>query len=163
MLRQFARESFGANISLVVDSPHNSVYEENVGGSPAYVHRHNAARAWTPELMAGHPAFAETGQPLLVPGTNRTSSFLCVPAPQAHRSLYTACHGTGSIIKAFEQDGRSGLDPRGRHTMNFGYSDAAHKNIPQLDDKGVDEALGILSGNGLVRPVARLRPFAVLR
>lgn len=163
MLRQFAQEAFGAQIKLVVDSPHNSVYEEIVGGVPAYVHRHNAARAWTPDLMAGHPAFAETGQPLLVPGTNRTSSFLCVPAAQAHRSLYTACHGTGSIIKAFEQDGRSGLDPYGRRTMNFGYSDAAHQDIPQLDDTGVDEALGILSGHGLVRPVARLRPFAVLR
>jgi hypothetical protein len=34
--------------------------------------------------------------------------------------------------------------------------------VPQLDDAGVDAAVAILSGNGLVRPVARLRPFAVL-
>jgi tRNA-splicing ligase RtcB (3'-phosphate/5'-hydroxy nucleic acid ligase) len=162
MLRQFARDAFGAQLRLVVDSPHNSVYEESVNGAPAYVHRHNAARAWTPAMMAGHPAFAETGQPLLVPGTNRTSSFLCVPAPQAERSLYTACHGTGSIIKAFERDGRSGQDPYRRHTLRYGYSDAAPRLVPQLDDLGVDEALAILSGNGLVRPVARLRPFAVL-
>jgi RNA-splicing ligase RtcB len=161
-LRRFAFESFGAQLSLVVDSPHNSVYEETVGGAPAFVHRHNAARAWTPDMMAGHPAFAETGQPLLVPGTNRTSSFLCVPAAQAHRSLYTACHGTGSIISAFERDGRSGLDPYHRNTLRYGYSDAAPREVPQLDDRGVDEALAILSGNGLVRPVARLRPFAVL-
>lgn len=161
-LRRFAHEVFGAQLDLVVDSPHNSIYEENVGGAPAFVHRHNAARAWTPELMQGHRAFAETGQPLLVPGTNRTSSFLCVPAPQAHRSLYTACHGTGSIIKAFVKDGRSGPDPYARHTLKYGYSDAAPEEILQYDDRGVDEALSILSGNGLVRPVARLRPFAVL-
>jgi RNA-splicing ligase RtcB len=155
----YASES---RLRLVVDSPHNSVYQETVDGGPAYVHRHNAARAWTPELMAGHPAFAETGQPLLVPGTNRTSSFLCVPAPQAHRSLYTACHGTGSIISAFARDGRSGHDPYRRHTRRYGYTDAAPQEIPQLDDRGVDAALAILVGNGLVRPVARLRPFAVL-
>ncbi|MFI9150179.1 RtcB family protein [Streptomyces sp. NPDC053367] len=161
-LRAYARSSFGASLRLVVDSPHNSVYEELVDGEPAFVHRHNAARAWTPEMMAGHPAFAHTGQPLLVPGTNRTSSFLCVPAPQAHRSLYTACHGTGSIIGDFERSGRSGPDPRHRHTLRFTYDRAAPRRVPQLDDAGVDAAVAILSGNGLVRPVARLRPFAVL-
>jgi len=161
-LRSFARVAFGAGLRLVVDSPHNSVYEELVDGEPAFVHRHNAARAWTPELMAGHPAFAHTGQPLLVPGTNRTSSFLCVPAPQAGRSLYTACHGTGSIISEFERSGRSGQDPRHRHTLRFTYDRATPRNVPQLDDAGVDAAVSILSGNGLVRPVARLRPFAVL-
>lgn len=161
-LRRFAGEAFGAQLDLVVDSPHNSIYEETVGGAPAFVHRHNAARAWTPDKMHGHRAFAATGQPLLVPGTNRTSSFLCVPADQAHRSLYTACHGTGSIISAFVRDGRSGADPYGRHTLRFGYSDAAPQEVAHYDDRGVDEAVGILSGNGLVRPVARLRPFAVL-
>jgi tRNA-splicing ligase RtcB len=161
-LRRFAQESFGARLELVVDSPHNSVYEETIAGAPAFVHRHNAARAWTAAMMAGHPAFAETGQPLLLPGTNRTSSFLCVPAAQAHRSLYTACHGSGSIVNAFVRDGRSGPDPFGRRTMRFGYSDAAAEEIAQLDDRGVDAALAILSDNGLVRPVARLRPFAVL-
>ncbi|MEU1475414.1 RtcB family protein [Streptomyces sp. NPDC005760] len=161
-LRSFARVAFGAGLRLVVDSPHNSVYEELVDGEPAFVHRHNAARAWTPELMAGHPAFARTGQPLLVPGTNRTSSFLCVPAPQAGRSLYTACHGTGSIISEFERSGRSGPDPRHRHTLRFTYDRATPRHVPQLDDAGVDAAVAILSGNGLVRPVARLRPFAVL-
>jgi tRNA-splicing ligase RtcB len=161
-LRRFAGEAFGAQLDLVVDSPHNSIYEETVGGAPAFVHRHNAARAWTPDKMHGHRAFAATGQPLLVPGTNRTSSFLCVPADQAHRSLYTACHGTGSIISAFVRDGRSGADPYGRHTLRFGYSDAAPQEVAHYDDRGVDEAVGILSANGLVRPVARLRPFAVL-
>ena len=161
-LRRFAREAFGSSLRLVVDSPHNSVYEETIDGRPAFVHRHNAARAWTPELMSGHPAFSETGQPLLVPGTNRTSSFLCVPGTGAHRSLYTACHGTGSIISSFVHKGLSGPDPRNHHTLRYGYSDAAPREVPQLDDRGVDAALGILTGNGLVRPVARLRPFAVL-
>ncbi|MFI7402302.1 RtcB family protein [Streptomyces sp. NPDC049541] len=161
-LRTFVRLSFGASLRLVVDSPHNSVYEELVDGEPAFVHRHNAARAWTAEMMPGHPAFARTGQPLLVPGTNRTSSFLCVPAPRAHRSLYTACHGTGSIISDFERSGRSGPDPLHRHTLRFTYDHAAPRQVPQLDDAGVDAALAVLSSNELVRPVVRLRPFAVL-
>jgi tRNA-splicing ligase RtcB (3'-phosphate/5'-hydroxy nucleic acid ligase) len=161
-LRAIARSAFGATTRLLVDSPHNSVYEEEVGGVPAFVHRHNACRAYPAELMAGHPAFAKTGQPLLLPGTNRTSSYLCVPGTDAHRSLYTACHGSGSIISAFERSGRSADDPRGRSTARYGYQGAAPAEVPHLDDKGVNEALGILTGHGLVRPIARMRPFAVL-
>jgi len=161
-LRDMARSVLGAGTRLIVDSPHNSVYEEQVGGKPALVHRHNACRAYPAELMAGHPAFAATGQPLLLPGTNRTSSYLCVPAAGAHRSLYTACHGSGSIISKFERSGRSGPDPLGRTTARFRYDGAAPEQVPHLDDNGVHEALGILVGHGLVRPVARMRPFAVL-
>jgi RNA-splicing ligase RtcB len=161
-LRKMARSAFGATASLVVDSPHNSIYEEEVGGQRAFVHRHNTCRAYPAELMTDHPVFARTGQPLLLPGTNRTSSYLCVPAETAHRSLYSSCHGSGSIVSAFEKSGRSAADPLGRTTMRYRYDGTAPAEVPHLDDRGVDEALGILTGHGLVRPVARMRPFAVL-
>ncbi len=161
-LRDIAKTSLGSSTQLVVDSPHNSIYEEEVDGDTAFVHRHNACRAYPAEMMSGHPAFAETGQPLLLPGTNRTSSYLCVPGNDAQRSLYTACHGSGSIISEFERSGRSEADPMGRSTARFGYDGAAPKTIPHLDDNGVNEALAILTGHGLVKPVARMRPFAVL-
>jgi len=161
-LRRIAGSAFGATASLVVDSPHNSIYQEQVGGTHAFVHRHNACRAYPATLMRDHPVFAGTGQPLLLPGTNRTSSYLCVPEDTAHRSLYTACHGTGSVISAFERSGRSGPDPLGRTTARYRYDGTAPAEVPHLDDRGVDQALGILTGHGLVRPVARMRPFAVL-
>ncbi|MGH3263947.1 MAG: RtcB family protein, partial [Trebonia sp.] len=161
-LRRIARSAFGATSSLVVDSPHNSIYEEEVNGKRAFVHRQNSCRAYPAEHMKDHPFYAKTGQPLLLPGTNRTSSYLCVPAESAHRSLYTACHGSGSIISAFEKSGRSEPDPQGRTTMRYRYDGTAPAEVPHLDDRGVDEALTILTGNGLVRPVARMRPFAVL-
>jgi RNA-splicing ligase RtcB len=161
-LRAIARSALGAGTRLIVDSPHNSIYEEEVGGSRAFVHRHNACRAYPAELMAGHPAFARTGQPLLLPGTNRTSSYLCVPARDAGRSLYTACHGTGSIISSFERSGESGPDPLGRTTARHRYDGSAPQDVPHLDDRGVNEALGILASHDLVQPVARMRPFAVL-
>ena len=161
-LREMAAAALGATTRLIVDSPHNSVYQEEVGGQAAFVHRHNSCRAFPAEMMAGHPAFSRTGQPLLLPGTNRTSSYVCVPGTGAHRSLYSACHGSGTLIKAFEQSGRSGPDPKGRTTARYRYDGAAPQEVAQLDDQGVNEALGILTGHGIVRPVARLRPFAVL-
>jgi RNA-splicing ligase RtcB len=162
-LRKLADETFGRSGSrLVVDSPHNSMYEEEVDGRIAVVHRHNSCRAYPQEKLANHPVFSVTGQPLLLPGTNRTSSYLCVAGRSAATSLYSACHGAGTIISDFEARGFSGPDPGRRTTLKFGYSDAAPAEVTHLDDRGITEALGILVGHGLVRPVARMRPFAVL-
>src|ERR1700680_4670667 len=84
-LRRLAHESFGAGMKLIVDSPHNTMYEEEVQGEVAMVHRHNSARAFPASKMRGPPAFAETGMPLLLPGTNRTPSYLWLAAEGRHR------------------------------------------------------------------------------
>jgi tRNA-splicing ligase RtcB len=106
--------------------------------------------------------FATTGQAVLVPGTSRTSSYLAVAGPRAADSLYSACHGAGTLVENFATDGRSRSHPEGHSTLRFRYSDAAPQRSGHYDDNGVNAALGVLAGNGLVRPVARMRPFAVL-
>jgi tRNA-splicing ligase RtcB (3'-phosphate/5'-hydroxy nucleic acid ligase) len=161
-LRTLARQSFGASMKLIVDSPHNTIYDEEIGGAPAVVHRHNSARAFPASKMRGHPVFASTGMPLLLPGTNRTSSYLCVAAEGAGQSLFSASHGTGSIISDFANRGLSAQDPHGHTTLKFGYKDTTVSVVPHLDDNGVNEGLRILAASHLVRPVARLRPIAVL-
>jgi tRNA-splicing ligase RtcB len=162
-LRSFADECFGpAAMRLVVDSPHNSIYEEDVDGTHAVVHRHNAARAYPKEHFADHPTYATTGQPVLLPGTHRTSSYLCVAGDDAHRTIHSACHGAGTVVSDFVKRGLSGPDPQGRSTLRFGYSDAAPSADPHFDNRGIDEAVRILTDHGVLRPVARLRPFAVL-
>ena len=162
-LQRLFRTTFGqTETRLIVDSPHNSIYEEEIDRAPAVVHRHNAARAYPASRMPGHPVFGKTGQALLLPGTNRTSSYLCVAGDRAAESLYSASHGAGANVKRFVQQGRSQPDPRGRVTLRFGYASATPTEIPQLDDRGVDDVLQVLASQGVVRPVARLRPFAVL-
>jgi tRNA-splicing ligase RtcB len=162
-LQALFRKTFGpTEARLIVDSPHNSIYEEEVDGQLALVHRHNAARAYPAARMAGHPLFSRTGQPLLLPGTNRTSSYLCVAGERAATSVYSAAHGAGTNVKRFLQQGLSQPDRHGRTTLRFDYSRASPTTVPHLDDRGVDDVLEVLSTNGVVRPVARLRPFAVL-
>jgi tRNA-splicing ligase RtcB len=163
-LMSLANQAFGPTGGrLVVDSPHNSIYEEDVDGESAIVHRHNSCRAYPASKMPPNTVFGEVGQATLLPGTSRTSSYLCVADDGASESLYSACHGAGSIIKDFADNGKSQLDPMGRTTVSYGYSDTAPNEVPQLDDRGVNAALAILTQNGLSRPVARLRPLAVLR
>ncbi|OLE27682.1 MAG: RNA-splicing ligase RtcB [Actinobacteria bacterium 13_1_20CM_3_71_11] len=166
-LKSIVHDVFGGGPGrLVVDSPHNSIYEEPVpGGVPgqtAVVHRHNSCRAYPAELAPAGTVFARTGQAVLLPGTSRTSSYLAVAGARAQDSLYSACHGAGTLVADFAERGLSRSHPAGHETLRFRYSDAAPARVGHLDDNGVNAALSVLVDNGLVRPVARMRPLAVL-
>ncbi len=162
-LRALALRTFGGTPGrLVVDSPHNSIYEEQVAGANAVVHRHNSCRAFPASRMTPGTTFAQTGQAVLLPGTHRTSSYLAVAGDQCADSLHSACHGAGTVIEQFERSGASALDPLGRATLRFHYNDKAPRREAHLDDNGVNAAMSVLTAHHIVRPVARLRPFAVL-
>jgi RNA-splicing ligase RtcB len=162
-LRSIVRDSFGtAGSRLIVDSAHNSIYEERVDGHTAVVHRHNACRVYPPSPASGHSIFGKIGRPLLLPGTNRTCSYVCVPGDEPYRSLNSVCHGAGANIKHFVEAGLSGLDQHGRATLRFDYSGGGPTEVPHLDDRGIDDVVEVLGRHGIVRPVVRLRPLAVL-
>jgi len=162
-LRRLAAEAFGCSMgSLVVDSPHNSIYEEQVAGERAVVHRHNACRAYPAERMPAGTTYATTGQAVLLPGTHRTSSYLAVAGDGSGSSLHSACHGAGTVVFGLVERGVSGPDPRGRSTRRFTYDGAAPQTVEHFDDLGVNAALDVLVRNELVQPVARMRPLAVL-
>lgn len=162
-LRKLAATAFGGPPGrLVVDSPHNSIYEETVDGQRAVLHRHNSCRAYPAERMLPGLTFAETGQAVLLPGTHRTCSYLAVAGEDAATSLHSACHGAGTVVEDLVARGVSGTDPLARKTLRYRYSDAAPTEVPHYDNRGVDAALDVLVRHRLVRPVARLRPIAVL-
>ncbi len=162
-LRELARDVLGVTSDrLIVDSPHDSMYEEELDGETVMVHRHNSSRAFPASRMRHHPVFGVTGQPVLLPGTNRTSSFLCVANEGAQATLNSTSHGTGTIIADFARRGISGPDHLGRSTLRFSYDSYSPERVPQLDDRGVQAGLDVLVGNDVSHPVARLRPIAVL-
>jgi RNA-splicing ligase RtcB len=162
-LRRLAAEAFGgAPGRLVVDSPHNSIYEEVVGGERAVVHRHNACRAFPADRMPAGSTFARTGQAVLLPGTHRTSSYLAVAGTGSAASLHSACHGAGTVVSSMVERGLSGEHPERHTTRRYRYDDGAPSTVAHFDDRGVNAALDVLVRNGLVAPVARMRPLAVL-
>jgi tRNA-splicing ligase RtcB len=161
--RPLLRECLGATSSrLVIDSPHNTIYEEDIDGETALVHRHNACRVYPASTQLGHQVFGKIGRPLLLPGTNRTCSYVCVPGEEARRSLFSACHGAGTNIKRFVGAGLSKPNVHGRTTLRYEYSGAGPMSVSQFDDRGVDDVLDILAAHDIARPVVKLRPFAVL-
>ena len=161
-LRPLLRSCFGAGDSrLVVDTSHNSIYEEEVDGEPAIVHRHNACRIFPASELSAHPVFGRTGQPLLLPGTGRTSSYVCVPGDHPERALNSVCHGAGSVVGQFARRGIS-TDSAAGSTLRFTYRRESPERVPHLDDAGIDAVVELLRDRGIARPVARLRPFAGL-
>jgi tRNA-splicing ligase RtcB (3'-phosphate/5'-hydroxy nucleic acid ligase) len=162
-LRALLQECLGASaIRLVIDSPHNTIYEEDIDGQTVLVHRHNACRVYPPSTQFGHQVFGQIGRPLLLPGTNRTCSYVCAPREGARRSLFSACHGAGTNIKRFVEAGHSMPDKHERTTLRYDYSGAGPVSVSQLDDRGVDDVLDVLTAHDIAHPIAKLRPFAVL-
>ncbi len=99
-------EVFGRPLSLVYEISHNLVQREH---HPEFgwvhVHRKGATRAFP----AGYDD-PQAGHPILIPGSNRDSSFILRAADQAHLSGYSVNHGSGRRMsrnaakKAFKQD-----------------------------------------------------------
>ena len=91
------RAVFGSELRLLYEISHNLVQrEQHPEFGDAWVHRKGATRAFP----AGHPAlrdtlWAEAGHPVLIPGSNRDSSFILRPAANAGLAGYSVNHGAG--------------------------------------------------------------------
>jgi tRNA-splicing ligase RtcB len=155
-------EVWGATVDpprLVYDAPHNGVWQERIGEQVLWVHRHNAVRVTPPSRLPVGSAYGRTGHPVLLPGTERTSSYLCAGGEGAANSLHSAGHGAGHTVQALSHP----LDESTRFTRVYGYDNALVEHRPHWSDDGVDAVLGALVAHDIARPVVRLRPIAVLK
>lgn len=154
-------DSDAADIKLIYDCSHNSIYKEKINGIDVWAHRHNSCRVYPPSLLSEHPVFKYTGQPVILPGTNQTSSFICAGAEGAAASHYTVDHGLGAVQKRYEHD----LEPQKlkETVLKYNYNGNAPEEISMLPDTGVDGALNTLNDTDIIRTVARVKPLATLK
>jgi tRNA-splicing ligase RtcB len=153
----------------VYDVAHNVAKVERYDGRELLVHRKGATRAF-PAGSDEIPAwYRETGQPVLIPGSMGTSSWVLAGLPGAmERAFGTTCHGAGrhlSRTAAKRQvsgaDLRRELESRGitvRSPSNKGLAEEA-----PLAYKDVDEVVAVVERAGLARRVARLVPLGVVK
>jgi tRNA-splicing ligase RtcB len=151
------------HLSILYDLSHNSIFEEEVDEEKLWVHRHNSCRVFPPSEISPGSIFHSTGQPVLLPGSNRTSSYICVGGEGAIDSLCSIDHGAGKMIDRFEGSGRCKTLRDGKITKLYRYNSSNATDIPHLSDEGINEVIAIMSSNNIVKPVARLRPIAVLK
>lgn len=167
----------GAELRLVYDVPHNMAKLERHGGRDLWVHRKGATRAFGPARMAGS-LFGSTGQPVLIPGSMGTRSYLLAGVPHNERALCSTNHGAGRCMSRTAAAGRP--RHRGGRASQGLISDEAFaramegvtlicedrrsikEEAPQAY-KDIDLVIAAVVGAGLARVVAVMRPLAVLK
>jgi tRNA-splicing ligase RtcB len=161
-------------LALVYDVAHNIVKFERhrVGGRELElaVHRKGATRAFP----AGHPElpadYLPVGQPVIVPGSMGTGSWLLVGQERAMALTFgSSSHGAGrrlsrsAALRAAR--GRSldrELEERHGVVVAAGDRRTLGEEMPEAY-KDVDAVVGVLEAAGLARRVARLRPLGVIK
>lgn len=168
-LRQVFPEVSEDEVRTVYDVAHNIAKVEEHGGERVCVHRKGATRAFGP----GHPempeAYRETGQPVFIPGSMGTASYVMAGlASSMERSWGSACHGAGRTLSRTAAKKRiSGADLRKElEAQGIVVRSASNKGLAEeapFAYKDVDAVAAVVEGAGLAQRVARLRPFGVVK
>jgi len=160
-------------LRLVYDVCHNIAklerHEVRGGTKELCVHRKGATRAFP----AGRPevpeAYAEVGQPVLIPGDMGTHSYVCVGTREAMRETFgSTCHGAGRVLSrakakkmAQGRDLREELSGMGVHVMAAGRRTLAEE-MP-FAYKRVGDVVDVAEKAGIATKVVRLRPVGVVK
>lgn len=165
-VRQAWRDVLGgeAKLELVYDVSHNTAkFEQRL-----VIHRKGATRAFPP----GHPElpgkYRDIGQPVLIPGSMGTASYVLVGQKEGEQAFWSSCHGAGRTMSRKEAMRRlSGqevvkmLESRGILVKCWSARGIAEE-APQAY-KDVDEVIEVVHNAGLSKKVARLTPLAVIK
>jgi tRNA-splicing ligase RtcB len=170
LLRSTVRNVLGEptlRLPLVYDCGHETIQREAHGGEWLWVHRHGASHAMPPGTL-DDPVLAETGQPVPIPGSMGTDSFIGVAQPGVARTFHSVAHGAGRVLeKATAAErfdaGQVERDMRtdGIRLYRYGADNIAEQAPASFKDPG--RVVDALEAHDLVRAVVRLRPFAVLK
>jgi tRNA-splicing ligase RtcB len=172
-VREAIRRVLGAEIAgatrQVYDVAHNIAKLERHGGQRVCVHRKGATRAFPPGSEEIPAAYREVGQPVFIPGSMGTSSFVLAGRPGAmERSFGTTCHGagrrmsrTGARREITGAQLRRRLEEQGiivRCPSDRGLAEEA-----PFAYKDVERVVAVVEAAGLAGRVAQVLPLGVLK
>ncbi|MDE3087147.1 MAG: RtcB family protein [Acidobacteriota bacterium] len=176
VLTAAVRDGFDAvlgtrRLDLLYDVSHNlaKLERHDVAGSRRLlcVHRKGATRALPP----GHPDlpddFSETGQPVLVPGSMGTASYVLAGC-QPGGAFFSACHGSGRAMSRHQaaRQVRGGALRAQLEAEGIAVRAASARGLAEEAPyayKDVDEVVATCERTALARRVVRLRPLGVLK
>jgi tRNA-splicing ligase RtcB len=163
----------GGELSVLYDVAHNiaKIETHRVGQrhEKVIVHRKGATRAFGP----GHPeipaALRGAGQPVLIPGSMGTSSFVLVGTDMGMDATFgSTCHGAGRRLsrRAAQREVdaphlQASLEAQGIHIQAGSMKGIAEEAPAAYKD--VDLVVETVHRAGIARKVARLRPVAVIK
>jgi tRNA-splicing ligase RtcB len=133
------------------------------------VHRKGATRAFGPGNSAVPAAYRALGQPVLVPGDMGRVSYVLLGTAEAERRTFgSCCHGAGRVLSRNQARARAkGRDIRAELAkQGTSLQSASRAGIEEeLSDayKDIVDVVGVVVNAGLARPVAKLKPFVVVK
>jgi len=164
-------EKFG--LSLVYDVAHNiakiEIHKVNGEQRKVWVHRKGATRAFPPEHPEVPADYRSIGQPVIIPGSMGTSSWLLVGTKKAMEiSFGSTAHGAGRMLsraaakrRFFGGDVKRSLEQRGITVRAASAVVLAEEADPAY--KNVDMVADVSHKVGIATKVARLVPLAVVK
>ena len=132
------------------------------------VHRKGATRAFP----MGHPEipekYREVGQPVLIPGSMGTASYVLVGQKEGAEAWYSTCHGAGRTMSRHEVMRRVSGQEVVRNLKQKGiiikcWSLRGIAEEAPMAYKNVDDVVGVVNNAGLSKKVAKLVPLAVIK
>ena len=169
------RETFGrffgaeGELRLVYDVAHNMAKLEDHEGERLCVHRKGATRAFGPSHPETPEAYRAIGQPVFIPGSMGTASYVLVGTDAAMAlSFGSTCHGAGRrMSRHAAKRTKPGHEVR-RELEAQGIAVACPSNTGLAEEapfayKDVDRVVEVVHRAGLARKVARLRPIGVVK
>ncbi len=147
------------SMDLVYDVAHNiaKIEEHEVDGEmiKLIVHRKGATRAFP-------------DQPVLIPGTMGTASYILMGTEKSKEAFYTVCHGAGRTMSRHEAKRETSsrevlqqLAKKGIIVKSGSLSDLAEE--APLAYKDVDEVVEVVHQAGLAKKIVQLKPLAVIK
>jgi tRNA-splicing ligase RtcB len=176
LLAQAARASFARvagtdRLDLLYDVSHNlaTLETHRVGGRDRLlcVHRKGATRARPPGHPDLPPALVAAGQPVLVPGSMGTASYVLV-GDAGGDAFHSCCHGAGrAMSRTAARKATSAMALR-RELATAGVEVRAGSDRGLTEEapqsyKDVDAVVATVERAGLARRVARLVPVGVVK
>jgi len=182
VLAHYARQAFEEALSgkvrnwhlhQVYDIAHNmgKIETHLIGGErvKVCVHRKGATRAFGPGYEGLPEEYKTIGQPVLVPGSMGTASWVLVGTEGSmQRSFGSTCHGAGRVMSRSKakksiwgEDLRKELEAGGIQVRAGSLAGLAEE-APQAY-KDVDDVVETVSEAGIAKKVARLVPVAVIK
>ena len=161
------------HLTQVYDIAHNiGKFEEHLVAGQVQrlcVHRKGATRAFGPGAQDLPPEYMAIGQPVLVPGSMGTASWVLVGTKTSmERSFGSSCHGAGRVMSRSQAKREVRGENLLRRLENEGIEIRAGSLRGLAEEapeayKDVNQVVDSVTGAGLARKVARLEPVVVIK
>jgi tRNA-splicing ligase RtcB len=133
------------------------------------VHRKGATRAFGPGSPELPSVYRDIGQPVLVPGSMGTASWVLVGTRESMTQTFgSTCHGAGRTMSRKKARKairgvtlREELEGRGIHILAGSMPGLAEEAPAAYKD--VDRVVEVVHTAGIAKKVARLKPIAVIK